>query len=138
MKQIRYKNRKSVDELIQPILNLDIINLYFPGDPASEEYQKEQEKFLRDDEMFPALPTKFDSPIRYQELWIQLNLFETYNQLINQRNDSDKDAELARMYGMKMKNDNAKKSFKGYIAKEKQNRDYFYLRLREKEQPIQA
>jgi hypothetical protein len=28
MRYIRYKNRKNVDELIQPILNLDIVTKY--------------------------------------------------------------------------------------------------------------
>jgi hypothetical protein len=28
MKMIRFKNRKNVDELIQPIISLDIINMF--------------------------------------------------------------------------------------------------------------
>ena len=65
--------------------------------------------------MFPLLPHKFEKAVEYQEKWIKLNLYETFNQLINQKNESEKDAELARLYGMRVRNDNSKKSFKGYI-----------------------
>jgi hypothetical protein len=39
-------------------------------------------------------------------MWTKLNLFETFNQLINRRNESDKDSELSKIYGYKIKNDN--------------------------------
>lgn len=64
-------------------------------------------------------------------MWIKLNLYETYNQLINQKNESEKDQELAKLYGLKLKNDHSKKSFKGYVSKLKVDSSYFYLKLYE-------
>ena len=77
MKQIRYTNRNNVDELIQPLLNLDILNFY-----ATEEGVD------IDQNMFPRLPMIFDSEISYFNDWHLLFLYETYNQLINKKNDT--------------------------------------------------
>lgn len=49
MRLIRFKNRWNVDELIQPILNLEIIDMYL------------DEEACRREEMFPVLPTQFES-----------------------------------------------------------------------------
>mgnify|MGYP000949055843 CR=1 FL=1 len=96
MKAIRFKNRLNVDELIQPILNLEIIDMYLPQGDAKE----------IDQNMFPVLPKTFNNSMEYFDMWLKLFLYETYNQLINQRNESDKDKEIAKMYGLKVKNDN--------------------------------
>jgi hypothetical protein len=92
MRLVRFKNRWNVDELIQPILNLEIIDMYM------------DEEACRSDEMFPILPKQFESNAQYFDKWHKLFLYETYNQLINQRNESDKDKEIAKMYGLKLKN----------------------------------
>ena len=60
-----------------------------------------------DQQIFPVLPKVFESSDDYFKMWLSLFLYETYNQLINQRNESDKDRELAKMYGLKLKNDPA-------------------------------
>lgn len=49
MRKIRYQNRKEVDELILPILNLDLVSMY------SED---QKEKLI-----FPTLPLKFTDAI---------------------------------------------------------------------------
>ena len=36
MRQIRYKNRKNVDELIKPILNLELINMFASDNEESD------------------------------------------------------------------------------------------------------
>jgi hypothetical protein len=61
-RRFRYNTRKTVDELIQPILSLDIIELH-----AEENLQ------------FESVPNQFDSFEHYQSIWIPLFLFETYN-----------------------------------------------------------
>jgi len=38
---------------------------------------------------------------------------------------------LAKLYGLKLKNDHSKKSFKGYVSKLKVESSYFYLKLYE-------
>ena len=48
-------------------------------------------------------------------MWLELFLYETYNQLINQRNESEKDREISQLYGMKNKNDNSQKNFQGFL-----------------------
>ena len=55
MKVIRQKNRKNVDELISPILNLDIVNNYALGEGQEALNQN----------MFPVLPIKFDTSEHY-------------------------------------------------------------------------
>ena len=61
--------------------------------------------------MFPTLPMKFEHSGEYFDMWLKLFLYETYNQLVNKRNESDKDKEIAKMYGLKVKNDNTSKNF---------------------------
>jgi hypothetical protein len=39
----------------------------------------------------------------YFDKWLKLFLYETYNQLINRRNESYKDKEIAKMFGLKVK-----------------------------------
>ena len=38
---------------------------------------------------------------------------------------------MAKLYGLKLKNDHSKKSFKGYVSKLKVESSYFYLKLYE-------
>ncbi len=64
MRQIRFKNRKNVDELIQPILNLELVTMY-----CCEENQIE----------LPILPLKFEDNDTYFQNWFKLFLYETYN-----------------------------------------------------------
>jgi hypothetical protein len=66
MREIRYKNRRQVDELISPILNLSIVKNY---------QVKEGEAKIQ----FPTLPKIFKSPEEYFEKWLQLFIYETYN-----------------------------------------------------------
>ena len=61
------KNRWNVDELIQPILNLEIIDMYL------------DESLKNNPEMFPRLPDQFGSHSEYFDLWHKLFLYETYN-----------------------------------------------------------
>jgi len=68
-----------------------------------------------DSNMWPTLPRIFEKPVNYFELWHLLFLYETYNQMINKRNESDKDREMAKMYGLKVKNDHSQKNFPGVI-----------------------
>lgn len=49
MKKIRHKNRLNVDELIQPLLNLDIVTTF-----------EDQEK-----NDFPTLPIQFENSTQY-------------------------------------------------------------------------
>ena len=112
-RQQRYKTRKNIDELVQPILSLEIINSYYFTQDEFNDAKKRA--FFDNRDLFPLLPHKFEKAVEYQEKWIKLNLYETFNQLINQKNESEKDAELARLYGMRVRNDNSKKSFKGFI-----------------------
>ena len=69
MRKIRYQNRKEVDELILPILNLDLV---------SKKSEDQKEKLI-----FPTLPLKFTDAIQYHQHWLQLFLYEMYNQMIN-------------------------------------------------------
>ena len=79
--------------------------------------------------MFPVIPLQFEHSQQYFDIWVQLFIYETYNQLINKRNESEKDRELSKMYGMKMKNDHSSKSFKGLIQRNKQDLSFIYLKL---------
>lgn len=51
--------------------------------------------------------------------------------MINQRNESDKDKEIAKMLGLKVKNDNQNKNFKGLLQKHKEDEHFLYLKLSE-------
>lgn len=120
MRLIRFKNRWNVDELIQPILNLKIIDWYFDEEGAEP-----------DPNIFPLLPERFESFMEYFDLWLKLFQYETYNQMINQRNESDKDKEIAKMLGLRLKNDNQSKNFKGLLQKFKSDERFCYLKLSE-------
>ena len=67
-----------MDELVRPILNLDLIEM-FAQDARPE---------------FDQVPLQFESFDQYRNTWIPLFLFETYSQLINKRTENDKDKEL--------------------------------------------
>jgi hypothetical protein len=56
MRLIRFKNRKNVDELVRPILNLELVNMY------------SDEKL--DQSMFPILPQVFESSSQYFDCWL--------------------------------------------------------------------
>ena len=115
---MRFSNRKNVDELLQPILSLDIIDKF-----------KGVDIMKANDELFPELPERFSSPIEYADLWTRLNLYETFNQLINQRNESEKDAELSRLYNFKVRN-TKKPNFLGSVSRRKPSDDKnVYLNL---------
>jgi predicted DNA binding CopG/RHH family protein len=60
-----------------------------------------------------------------------LFLYETYNQLINQRNESDKDKEIAKQYGLKLKNSSQNKNFKGLLQRFKSDSNFIFLKLSE-------
>ena len=49
-------------------------------------------------------------------MWTKLNLFETFNQLINRRNESDKDSELSKIYGYKIKYKNPDEKIKAEFS----------------------
>ena len=49
-----------MDEVIKPILNLDLLSMF-----------NELE--------FPVLPNVFENALEYQNTWITLSLYETYN-----------------------------------------------------------
>jgi hypothetical protein len=65
MRLVRFHNRLNVDELLSPILNLEILDM-FP-----------------DTTQMSVVPEKFESSAEYFMVWQQLFLYETYNQLIN-------------------------------------------------------
>lgn len=66
-------------------------------------------------------------------MWLKLFQYETYNQMINKRNESDKDRELALLYGMKIKNDNTLKNFHGLVQKWKSDQGFVFLKLLEED-----
>lgn len=75
MKRIRFHNRKSVEELIKPILNLELIKMFSSNDRPQ----------------FDQVPLRFETFQHYRDVWIPLFLYETYSQMINQRGDKDKE-----------------------------------------------
>lgn len=75
MKKIRFHNRKNADDLIKPILNLEIVQMFSSDDIP---------------DMFP-IPLTFEDFEQYRNTWIPLFLYETYSQMINYKGDKDKD-----------------------------------------------
>ena len=67
----RFHDRKKVDELIKPILSLDLVE---------EFYDKDTELLA---EQLPKVSIIFENHLQYMTSWIPLFLFETYNQLIS-------------------------------------------------------
>jgi hypothetical protein len=67
--------------------------------------------------VFEPVPPAFESFEQYRDTWIPLFLYETYNQLINQRYDGDKERELLEAQGIKVKRDSQqqKMHFEGYL-----------------------
>lgn len=51
--------------------------------------------------------------------------------MINQRNESDKDKEIAKLLGLKLRHDNQSKNFKGLLQKYKSDERFVYLKLSE-------
>lgn len=72
---MRFHTRKTVDEIIRPILNLELIEMF-----------SEEEKMT-----FEPVPLKFNSFQHYRDIWIPLFLYETYSQMINSRTEAEKD-----------------------------------------------
>lgn len=64
-KEARRKNQKCVESLLRPILSLELL----------EKYDRPID--------FPILPEKFEHPRDFISMWTELNLYETYNQLLN-------------------------------------------------------
>ena len=84
---IRYHDRKKVDELIKPILSLDLVQEFY-----------EKDRKLLDDQL-PKVPDSFEDHHQYMSAWIPLFLYETYNQLISQRSGSIHDINLVELLG---------------------------------------
>ena len=102
MRQVRFLGRRGVDELIRPILNLDIV----------EQFSTEENK------TFDPVPLEFESFQQYRDIWIPLFLYETYSQLISSRTDADKERLLLEAKGLKVKpDDKSKKHFEGFIQR---------------------
>lgn len=80
--QRRFANRKCLDHLINPILSLSLVEKY--GTSSLDRLD------------FPKVPDYFEHPQDFIDTWTELALYETFNQLINQKTQSDKEAELAR------------------------------------------
>ena len=68
-KTIRFHSRNRVDELIQPILSLELIKQFYEDDPQGKQLE--------------IVPTSFESHTEYMNSWMPLFLFETYNQMIS-------------------------------------------------------
>jgi len=66
-KQVRKSDRHNADELIVPILSLDIVAHYFGKSPSELA------------ETLPKIPDNFPDSVSYLETWIPLFLYETYN-----------------------------------------------------------
>lgn len=66
-KQVRKRDRHNADELIVPILSLDIVAHYFGKSPSELA------------ETLPRVPDTFPDSMSYLESWIPLFLYETYN-----------------------------------------------------------
>ena len=66
-KQVRRRDRQNADELIVPILSLDIVDHYFGKSPSELA------------ETLPKVPDTFPDSMSYLESWIPLFLYETYN-----------------------------------------------------------
>lgn len=64
-RKLRYADRNNVEELIGPILSLDIVKEFY-------------DKSLNDLNL-PEVPTVFPSHTSYMQAWMPLFLFETYN-----------------------------------------------------------
>lgn len=64
MRMIRYKNRKNVDELIHPLLNLELINMF------ALDFEDSDPKW--NNGYFPVLPAKFENNEEYFEKWLKL------------------------------------------------------------------
>jgi hypothetical protein len=58
-----------VDELIQPILSLDLVTSFHNSETVT----------------LPQAPLKYASAEQYLECWIPLFLFETYSQMISSK-----------------------------------------------------
>lgn len=87
---IRFHDRKKVDELIKPILSLDLVEEFYEKDPD----------LLA--EQLPKVQTTFENHMQYMTSWIPLFLYETYNQLISQRSStSAHDIQLAELLGQR-------------------------------------
>ncbi|CDW72124.1 splicing endonuclease positive effector [Stylonychia lemnae] len=122
MKQIRWHNRKTADELIKPILNLDLI----------QRFSNEQKP------QFEQVPLQFESFQHYRDTWIPLFLYETYNQMINQRTDRDKEKQQAQALGLEYKQTYTKKNyFQGYVQRGNSDQNYIYLHLYESASNVQ-
>ena len=81
LRRMRFEDRNNVEELISPILSLDLVEQFHgksPDDLAQE---------------LPTVPNMFNSVEEYLEIWIPLFLYETYNQLIQKKS---KEAKLDR------------------------------------------
>ena len=118
-KLIRFHERNNVDELIKPILSLELV----------KEFCNEEEQPGKN---LPAVPTSFENHVQYMDHWIPLFLYETYNQMISQKSVSQHDREVAELLGARDKM-NREFSFKAIIEKTKTDYDYVHLKLFEAE-----
>lgn len=84
-RRIRWHDRKNVEELIGPILSLELVNSFY-GQPP-------------DELMLPKIPKSFTSHQEYMQSWMPLFLYETYNQIISSRGASKLDRELSELLG---------------------------------------
>ena len=66
MKKIRFHQRKNVEELIQPIISLELVEMFYKKKPQ-----------------FENLPLKFISHQQYRDIWIPLFLYEVFSSMIN-------------------------------------------------------
>jgi hypothetical protein len=84
-RRFRFQDRKNVEELIGPILSLELVNSFY-GQPP-------------DELMLPKIPRSFKSHQEYMQSWMPLFLYETYNQIISSRGASKLDRELSELLG---------------------------------------
>ena len=75
----RLNNSHNVDDLLHPIISLNLVS----------EFHAESKSSLRKN--LPKIPDVFESHEQYRDIWTQLFLYETYNQLLSAKSQSDTD-----------------------------------------------
>ena len=114
MKMMRFHERNRVDELILPILSLELVKQFYEDDPHGKELGQ--------------IPMTFENHPEYMNSWMPLFLFETYNQMISQKGASLKEKEMAEQFGIKERKDR-QFNFPVILEKNKVDFDYVHLRM---------
>lgn len=116
LRKIRFADRNNVEELILPILSNDLVHQFH--NQAGEQLAN----------TFRPVPNCFASGEEYLNVWMPLFLYETYNQLISQKNTSKDEI------GSKI-NKNRQYNFTCKIVQESKDINYVYLNLFDNERP---